>query len=231
MQSGYHCLEAVDHARRARAEHRRRCSAAASCTRSGTGTRRCSRTRWRPSTSSRVGGSCSGSAAAGTRASTTRTASRSRRSASAPQVDEAIQCVRRLLTEDVANFDGEFFKLRDARCEPKPVQERLPLWIGGGGEKVTLRIAAQHADGWNVAFIAPETTGSKVDVLDEHCEAFGRDPAIDHEVGEPRARVERRRPRAQFGGIAEFIGRRAHGQRRRRWSTASASTATPAPTG
>ena len=79
------------------------------------------------------------------------------------QVEEAIQCVRGLLTQDVTNFDGEYFTLTDAQCEPKPVQERLPLWIGGGGEKVTLRTAARHADGWNVPFISPEDYGRKVE--------------------------------------------------------------------
>ena len=89
------------------------------------------------------------------------------------QLDEAIQCVRGLLTQDVTNFEGEHFRLQEARCEPKPVQARLPIWIGGGGEKVTLRIAARHADGWNVPFISPDDYGRKVRVLDRHCEREG----------------------------------------------------------
>jgi F420-dependent oxidoreductase-like protein len=93
------------------------------------------------------------------------------------QLDEGIQCVRALLTEDVANFAGNHYSLRDAKCEPKPVQTRLPIWIGGGGEKVTLRIAAQHADGWNVPFVDPAAYAHKVSVLHAHCERLGRDPS------------------------------------------------------
>ncbi len=92
-------------------------------------------------------------------------------------LDEAVRCVRSLLTEQTTDFEGEFFTFRDARCDPKPVQERLPIWIGGGGEKVTLRIAARHADGWNVPFVDPAAYGHKVDVLHGHCEREGRDPA------------------------------------------------------
>jgi alkanesulfonate monooxygenase SsuD/methylene tetrahydromethanopterin reductase-like flavin-dependent oxidoreductase (luciferase family) len=71
-------------------------------------------------------------------------------------LNEYIQCVRGLLTQDRTTFDGEFFHLRDAQCEPKPMQARLPIWVGGGGERVTLRIAAEHADGWNAPFIVQE---------------------------------------------------------------------------
>jgi F420-dependent oxidoreductase-like protein len=90
-------------------------------------------------------------------------------------LEESVQCVRLLLEEDVANFEGSHFTLTDAHCEPKPVQERFPIWVGGGGEKVTLRIAAQHADGWNLAFVTPEVFRHKNEVLDRHCDAVGRD--------------------------------------------------------
>ncbi len=93
------------------------------------------------------------------------------------KLEEYIQCMRLLLSEDRANFSGEFFDLTDAACDPKPDQARLPIWIGGGGEKVTLRIAAQHADGWNVPFMSPQVWADKAAVLDQHCERIGRDPS------------------------------------------------------
>jgi len=121
------------------------------------------------------------------------------------QLEEAIQCVRGLLTDDVTTFEGEHFRLQDARCEPKPVQDRLPIWIGGGGEKVTLRIAARHADGWNVPFIPPDDYAHKVGVLDAHCEREGRDPrevtrAVNVGLAWHEGDLE-----AQFGAIANFV--------------------------
>lgn len=92
-------------------------------------------------------------------------------------LEESVQCVRLLLDEDVADFTGRHFHLTDARCEPKPVQARLPIWVGGGGEKRTLRIAARHADGWNIAFVSPEVFRRKCEVLDRHCDDVGRDPS------------------------------------------------------
>ena len=92
------------------------------------------------------------------------------------RLEESLQCIRGLLTQETTDFSGEFFQLRGARCEPKPVQSRLPIWVGGGGEKVTLRIAAQFADGWNVPFITPEAWARKAAILDAHCEQLGRDP-------------------------------------------------------
>jgi len=121
-------------------------------------------------------------------------------------LEEAVQCVRLLTTEEVADFDGAHFRLTDARCEPKPVQARFPIWVGGGGEKVTLRITAQHADGWNLAFITPEVFRRKNDVLNAHCDRLGRDGAeIERTVNVALAWKEDDLVR-QFGGAAEYIG-------------------------
>ncbi len=121
------------------------------------------------------------------------------------KLEESIQCVRGLLTQDVTDFDGQYFTMRAAQCEPKPVQARLPIWIGGGGEKVTLRIAAQYADGWNVPFIAPDLWAHKANVLDAHCERVGRDPAdITKTVNIGMAFTDEELVR-QFGPMSEQV--------------------------
>jgi F420-dependent oxidoreductase-like protein len=118
---------------------------------------------------------------------------------------EYVQCVRGLLTEERTSFAGEFFSLTDAQCEPKPVQSRLPIWIGGGGERVTLRIAAEYADGWNVPFIPPEEWAHKAAVLDEHCAAVGRDPSeIVKTVNVGMAFTDEELKR-QFGRMSEYV--------------------------
>jgi F420-dependent oxidoreductase-like protein len=121
------------------------------------------------------------------------------------QLDEGVQCVRALLTEDVANFDGKYFTLTDARCDPKPVQARLPIWIGGGGEKVTLRTAARYADGWNVPFLSPEVWSRKNGVLDRHCEREGRDPAEITRSVNVGLSWDPERLGEQFGSLAQWI--------------------------
>ena len=82
-----------------------------------------------------------------------------------------------LAGEGAVSFEGRHVTLREARCWPAPLQDRLPLWIGGGGERRTLRIAAEWADGWNVAFVAPEVFSTKLAALRDHCDVVGRDPS------------------------------------------------------
>jgi F420-dependent oxidoreductase-like protein len=120
-------------------------------------------------------------------------------------LEEYVQCVRGLLTQERTTFDGEFFHLRDARCEPKPEQARLPIWIGGGGEKVTLRITAQYADGWNVPFIAPDVWEHKSGVLDAHCERLGRDPAEITRSANVALAFTEDDLRRQFGAMAKAV--------------------------
>jgi F420-dependent oxidoreductase-like protein len=91
------------------------------------------------------------------------------------RLDEACQVIKALFTEARANFEGRYYRLENASLEPKPLQHPLPLMIGGGGEKVTLRIAARYADEWNV-WGDVDRLRQKMSVLDGHCEALGRDP-------------------------------------------------------
>jgi F420-dependent oxidoreductase-like protein len=94
------------------------------------------------------------------------------------RLGEACEVIRRLWTETVATFDGRYYQLTDARCEPKPVQKPYPPFvIGGGGEQLTLRVVAQYADIWNLPGVPVEEFRHKSAVLDQHCAAIGRDPA------------------------------------------------------
>jgi F420-dependent oxidoreductase-like protein len=92
-------------------------------------------------------------------------------------LDEACHVMRKLWTEPRASFEGKHFTLTEARAEPKPLQSPMPLWIGGSGERRTLRIVAEHATGWNTFHGDPGEYRHKLDVLERHCEEVGRDPA------------------------------------------------------
>jgi F420-dependent oxidoreductase-like protein len=94
------------------------------------------------------------------------------------RLGEACEVIKRLWTETSANFDGEYYHLKNAYCEPKPVQKPYPpIVIGGGGEKLTLRVVAQYADIWNMPGGPVEIFQQKSQVLNEHCAAIGRDPS------------------------------------------------------
>jgi len=92
------------------------------------------------------------------------------------RLGEACEVIKLLWTQTVANFDGKYYHLKDARCEPKPIQKPYPPFvIGGSGEQLTLRIVAQYASVWNFVGGDVETFRHKNEVLDGHCAAIGRD--------------------------------------------------------
>lgn len=88
---------------------------------------------------------------------------------------ESLQVIKAMWTQDQADFDGRYYRLRGAVNEPKPVQKpHPPIWIGGAGEKVTLKLVAQYGDACNFnADVA--TVKHKLDVLRQHCETVGRE--------------------------------------------------------
>jgi alkanesulfonate monooxygenase SsuD/methylene tetrahydromethanopterin reductase-like flavin-dependent oxidoreductase (luciferase family) len=92
-------------------------------------------------------------------------------------LDEATQIIRGLLTQERTTFEGEHFSVDDASCLPAPVQDRLPIWLAGVGEKRTIPMAARLADGWNAAYVAPDEYGRLCGVLDAACTTIGRDPS------------------------------------------------------
>jgi F420-dependent oxidoreductase-like protein len=90
------------------------------------------------------------------------------------RLDEAMQVIKPLWTDETVTFEGKHLRFDRAFCDPKPIQQLPEIWIGGGGEKVTLRIAAEHADktNWQVDL---DTFKHKSEVLRGHCDKIGRD--------------------------------------------------------
>src|SRR3989440_6944395 len=102
------------------------------------------------------------------------------------RLGEACEVIKLLWTETVANFDGKYYQLKNARCEPKPVQKPYPPFvIGGSGEQLTLRIVAQYANIWNFVGGSVDMFRHKIEVLEGHCAAIGRDPkSIERSIQE-----------------------------------------------
>jgi alkanesulfonate monooxygenase SsuD/methylene tetrahydromethanopterin reductase-like flavin-dependent oxidoreductase (luciferase family) len=92
--------------------------------------------------------------------------------------EEACQVLVGLLTQESTTFAGDYYRLEDARCEPKGVQRpHPPICVGGSGERRTLRTAAKYAQHWNFVGGTVEQFAHKRDVLHQHCADIGRDPA------------------------------------------------------
>jgi alkanesulfonate monooxygenase SsuD/methylene tetrahydromethanopterin reductase-like flavin-dependent oxidoreductase (luciferase family) len=122
---------------------------------------------------------------------------------------EGLEVLRLLLTPGpVRNFKGEYYQLDAAPFAPQPVQAKLPILIGGGGEKRTLRLVAEYADSYNFFgnFLgSKEIFANKCRVLDEHCEAIGRNPKEIRRTMALFADIEMDQNKAK--GRSEFLGK------------------------
>jgi F420-dependent oxidoreductase-like protein len=89
------------------------------------------------------------------------------------RLEEAVPLMRRLFDGEKVSHDGRFYTFKDALCEPRPIQEHLPILVGGSGPRKTLRTVARHADAWNTSGDVPTLKGSLA-VLAAHCADAGR---------------------------------------------------------
>ncbi|HET8913759.1 MAG TPA: LLM class F420-dependent oxidoreductase [Ktedonobacteraceae bacterium] len=90
---------------------------------------------------------------------------------------EAVQVILEMWTKDEAFFEGKYYQVRGAINQPKGVQKpHIPMWIGGSGEKVTLKLVAQYGDACNISNSDIPVVEHKLDVLKQHCETLGRNP-------------------------------------------------------
>ena len=92
------------------------------------------------------------------------------------RLEEALQIIRKMWTEEPsASFNGQYYQIKNAFCNPKPIQKPSPpIMVGGSGERQTLRIVAKYADACNL-FGSAETVKRKLSILKEHCRSVGRD--------------------------------------------------------
>ena len=91
------------------------------------------------------------------------------------QLEETLQIVRALWSEKQVTYQGKYFSVNTAHCEPKP-DPVPPILIGGTGTRM-LHLVARYADEWNAGWLGPEEYGQKVSVLEQECREVGRDPA------------------------------------------------------
>jgi len=124
------------------------------------------------------------------------------------RLEEALQICRAMFTEETATFEGTHYRVQQVLNNPKPIRGRIPVLIGGGGEKRTLKLVAQYGDACNL-FGDPDAVRHKLDVLERHCADVGRDPAeitktVLLTVGDP-AKTADKIPGYQAVGVDGFV--------------------------
>lgn len=121
------------------------------------------------------------------------------------RLEDALRLLPLMWGKGSPRYDGRTVVVEEAMCYPRPLQEHVPIWVGGSGERKTLRLVAELADACNL-FGEPDVVRRKVDALHRHCEAFGRDPAtvevshlstvlVGRDRGEVAELVDRLRPK------------------------------------
>ena len=90
---------------------------------------------------------------------------------------ESVEIIKKMWTQEKTSYQGKYYRVNEAVCEPKPVQKpHPPITIGGSGEKFTLKVVAQHADRYDWGYMSSlESYKNKLDILESHCKAVGRD--------------------------------------------------------
>jgi F420-dependent oxidoreductase-like protein len=125
------------------------------------------------------------------------------------RLEDALELLPLMWGKGAPAFEGRTMTVPEATCYPRPLQEHVPILVGGSGERRTLRLVASHADACNL-FGDPDTVRHKVGVLHEHCAAEGRDPAavtITH-VAPARVIADGEPREGQGAGtVEEHIGR------------------------
>jgi F420-dependent oxidoreductase-like protein len=93
------------------------------------------------------------------------------------QLDEAVSIIKSMWSKQKASFRGKYYTIKDAICNPKPLQKPHPtIMIGGSGEKYLLRVVAKHADRYNHPCGSADVLKQKISKLKEHCASIGRNP-------------------------------------------------------
>ena len=125
------------------------------------------------------------------------------------RLEDALELLPLMWGPGAPRFEGRTTTIEAATCYPRPLQERVPILVGGSGERRTLRLVARHADACNL-FGDPDTVRRKVAVLHEHCAAEGRDPAaVEVTHFAPARVVADGEPREGEGAasVEEHVGR------------------------
>lgn len=127
------------------------------------------------------------------------------------RMKETVEIIKNLWTEEKASYTGKHYSVKEAACEPKPLQKpHPPITIGGSGEKLTLKVTAQHADRYDWGYVPSlDLYRHKLRVLESHCSAVGRDfrdiekscwpggqVVITRDRGELSEKIEREKPKS-----------------------------------